>query len=341
MNTQAPSPARRHLITLEGELNKIRGNVLKNEVWEEIKRRAEESINMPYQQERPGLAPFIFDGENWTKLKNATKRSFGTVTVSDTAPLANASLHGLEGSSKGYSGGPGGDHSSGPSSYSGRDPRPLRLMVMAGVSVGVIIYLRRRPVKNDSAHLDSFRHHLQPTPPPQSDIVASSPSEPPLTFIRIIEIYILEPIGTFFRFLHLACLFVPVILSSPMLLVGKPGKRHRSRSGRPINEEEQTWGAIWWYGFLVKQMERAGPSFIKLGQWAASRADLFPAELCEKMSKLHSNGRPHSLGYTKKVMEAAFNMGFDDIFEEFGEEPIGCGAIAQVKVVSLELIDRC
>ncbi|OXG35208.1 aarF domain-containing kinase [Cryptococcus neoformans] len=336
MNAQAPSPARRHLITLEGELNKIRGNVLKNEVWEEIKRRAEESINMPYQQERPGLAPFIFDGENWTKLKNATKRSFGTVAVSDTAPLANANLHGLEGSSKGYSGGPGGDHSSGPSSYSGRDPRPLRLMVMAGVSVGVIIYLRHRPVKNDSAHLDSFRHHLQPTPPPQSDIVASSPSEPPLTFIRIIEIYILEPIGTFFRFLHLACLFVPVILSSPMLLVGKPGKRHRSRSGRPINEEEQTWGAIWWYGFLVKQMERAGPSFIKLGQWAASRADLFPAELCEKMSKLHSNGRPHSLGYTKKVMEAAFNMGFDDIFEEFGEEPIGCGAIAQVYKAKLQ-----
>lgn len=79
-------------------------------------------------------------------------------------------------------------------------------------------------------------------------------------------------------------------------------------------------------------MERAGPSFIKLGQWAASRADLFPAALCEKMSKLHSNGKPHSLGYTKKVMEAAFGMSFDDIFEEFDEEPIGCGAIAQVKL---------
>lgn len=332
MNAQAPSPARRNLITLEGELNKIRGEMLKNEVWEEIKKRAEESINMPYQGERPGLAPFIFDGEGWAKLKNITKRSFGTRAISGTAPSINTYVGALEGSSKAYSGGAKGNHSSGPGTHSGRDTRPFRLVIMAGVGVGVIIYLRRRPVKNDSADLIPVHRPLQSIPPPQPDIVASSPSEPPLTFTRIIDIYIFEPIGTFFRFFYLACLFAPVILLTPMLLVGKPGKRHRSLIGRPISEEDQSWGAIWWYGFLVKQMERAGPSFIKLGQWAASRADLFPAALCEKMSKLHSNGKPHSLGYTKKVMEAAFGMSFDDIFEEFDEEPIGCGAIAQVKL---------
>ncbi|KAJ9124131.1 hypothetical protein QFC22_000927 [Naganishia vaughanmartiniae] len=77
-------------------------------------------------------------------------------------------------------------------------------------------------------------------------------------------------------------------------------------------------------------MERAGPTFIKLGQWAASRADLFPASLCEQMGKLHSNGDPHSIQHTRKVIEKVFGQKFEDIFETFEEKPIGCGAIAQV-----------
>ena len=130
------------------------------------------------------------------------------------------------------------------------------------------------------------------------------------------------------RFFHLAILFGPVILTTPMLFVG--GAQPRKKPGKPMAGQDENWGAVWWYGFLVKQMERAGPSFIKLGQWAASRADLFPAALCDKMSKLHSNGKPHSLRHTRWVVEKAFGLKFDDIFEEFGREPIGCGAIAQV-----------
>ena len=162
----------------------------------------------------------------------------------------------------------------------------------------------------------------------ERSVVARSPREEPVGVIGFLREYILEPILTFFRFLHLFVLFAPVIVTSPMLLVGKPSTRRRP--GKPVAHEEESWGAVWWYAFLVKQMERAGPSFIKLGQWAASRADLFPASLCERMSKLHSNGKPHSLRHTKKVISDAFGLDFDEIFEEFGAEPIGCGAIAQV-----------
>jgi aarF domain-containing kinase len=164
-----------------------------------------------------------------------------------------------------------------------------------------------------------------------SSVVASSPAEEEVGFssIRIIKVYILEPISTFFRFLRLAMLFGPVILTAPMLLVGTPAASKRRRAGVVVDEGER-WGAVWWFGFLVRQMEKAGPTFIKLGQWAASRADLFPASLCELMGKLHSNGHPHALSYTKQVLEEAFQESFDDIFDEFEEEPIGCGAIAQV-----------
>ena len=69
----------------------------------------------------------------------------------------------------------------------------------------------------------------------------------------------------------------------------------------------------------------------KLGQWAASRTDIFPNEMCNIMSKLHSNAPAHSLNATKRIVEKAFdNRKFEDIFEEFQEEPLGVGAIAQV-----------
>ena len=69
---------------------------------------------------------------------------------------------------------------------------------------------------------------------------------------------------------------------------------------------------------------------LQLAQWSASRADLFPALLCERMGKMHSQGRPHSLAHTKRVIERVFQRPFDEVFEEFDETPIGSGAIAQV-----------
>ncbi|KAE8374307.1 hypothetical protein BDV26DRAFT_270248 [Aspergillus bertholletiae] len=133
--------------------------------------------------------------------------------------------------------------------------------------------------------------------------------------------YIYDPIATGLRFAHLVIIFLPVILTVPAVWFGKHLKTRKDvRSG-----------TLWWYSFLVRSMERAGPAFIKLGQWAASRTDIFPPELCNIMSSLHSNAPSHSLQETKKTICKAFNgLSFEDIFEEFCEEPLGVGAIAQV-----------
>ncbi|KAK1754286.1 putative serine/threonine-protein kinase abkC [Echria macrotheca] len=136
-----------------------------------------------------------------------------------------------------------------------------------------------------------------------------------------LDLYVWEPICTGVRFLQLAVIFVPVILTVPAIWLG-PRQPHRD------NERS---GTLWWYGFLVKSMEWAGPAFIKLGQWAASRTDIFPTELCDIMSKLHADAPAHSLHATKRIIRAAFDgRDFHDIFEEFDEKPLGVGAIAQV-----------
>jgi aarF domain-containing kinase len=63
---------------------------------------------------------------------------------------------------------------------------------------------------------------------------------------------------------------------------------------------------------------------------------LFPNELCQLLGKLHSNGKPHSLAYTKKVIESVFGRPFDEVFEDFPDEPLGIGAVAQVYKATLK-----
>lgn len=145
--------------------------------------------------------------------------------------------------------------------------------------------------------------------------------------VIFLDVYIWEPLCTGFRFCQLFVIFVPVILSVPVIWIGR---RH------PDQDNERS-GTLWWYNFLVWSMETSGPAFIKLGQWAASRTDIFPHELCSVLSKLHSHAPAHSLHATKRIVQAAFDgRSFDDIFEEFQEQPLGVGAIAQVYKAKLK-----
>ena len=61
-----------------------------------------------------------------------------------------------------------------------------------------------------------------------------------------------------------------------------------------------------WMDLVVWTLERAGPAFIKWGQWAATRPDMFPQDLCQKLSSLQSGAPQHSFAYTRKAVEAAF-----------------------------------
>lgn len=135
--------------------------------------------------------------------------------------------------------------------------------------------------------------------------------------------FVIDPLLTVLRFVELTGMFVPVLLTAPLCWVGKRGE-NRTRSG-----------AILWYRYLRWTAELAGASFIKLGQWAASRTDIFPKELCEELLHLHSNAKAHSLHATRHILSESFEMPFEEIFDEFNEKPLGVGAIAQVYLAKL------
>ncbi|EEB05479.1 atypical/ABC1/ABC1-C protein kinase [Schizosaccharomyces japonicus yFS275] len=116
-------------------------------------------------------------------------------------------------------------------------------------------------------------------------------------------------------------LFMPVGLCLPIIFLGKrlPGSWIFGR------------GVYVWLHLLVRQMERSGATFIKLGQWAALRTDMLPPILCRALCKLHSQGRPHGFPHTESVLLSSFGASrLQELFEVFENKPIGVGSIAQV-----------
>jgi aarF domain-containing kinase len=69
-----------------------------------------------------------------------------------------------------------------------------------------------------------------------------------------VDSYMVEPIATGLRFLHLVIIFVPVIVSIPAIWLGN----------RQLDRGNERSGTLWWYGFLVRSMERSGAAFIKV-----------------------------------------------------------------------------
>lgn len=67
--------------------------------------------------------------------------------------------------------------------------------------------------------------------------------------------WVIEPLAIGFRFITLVAIFVPVILAVPLCFLGP-------RIPEKSNERR---GVIMWYAFLIKSMENAGPTFIKVG----------------------------------------------------------------------------
>ncbi|OIT30582.1 PREDICTED: probable serine/threonine-protein kinase abkC [Nicotiana attenuata] len=120
------------------------------------------------------------------------------------------------------------------------------------------------------------------------------------------------------RAFYLAILFSPSIAMAPFAEV--LGPRFRKI----------------WLQVVHRTLERAGPAFIKWGQWAATRPDLFPRDLCAELSKLHSKAPEHSFAYTKRVVEKAFGRKLSEIFDEFEQTPVASGSIAQVHRASLK-----
>uniref|UniRef100_A0A8C1YL30 AarF domain containing kinase 2 n=1 Tax=Cyprinus carpio TaxID=7962 RepID=A0A8C1YL30_CYPCA len=108
----------------------------------------------------------------------------------------------------------------------------------------------------------------------------------------------------------------------------------------PLTLLSQRW-ASHWLDALLWVTETSGPTFIKLGQWASTRRDIFSRDFCDRFSRLHVRVKPHPWSHTKLCLRRAFGEGWRQMFVFDGKEPVGSGCVAQVyrakaRVKSLE-----
>ncbi len=85
-----------------------------------------------------------------------------------------------------------------------------------------------------------------------------------------------------------------------------------------------------WCDVLVWTLETCGPVSTKLGQWASTRRDLFPTELCRRLSRLQRRTNPHAWKHTEAALIDTLGEDYRSRFSEFERDPIGSGCCAQV-----------
>lgn len=122
---------------------------------------------------------------------------------------------------------------------------------------------------------------------------------------------LLDEVMLSLRALYLMALFLPAVLSAPVVFYTQ-------------------YGRSTWMHLMKLTLERAGPAFIKWGQWASTRPDLFPQDLCTALEQLQTGAPTHPAAYSRSAISSAFDRPVDQLFTEFDDEPVASGSIAQI-----------
>lgn len=81
---------------------------------------------------------------------------------------------------------------------------------------------------------------------------------------------------------------------------------------------------------LRKLFEELGTTYIKFGQFLASRPDIFPDEVISELRKLQDNTPYFPFEKIKPIIEHSINRPIGEIFEYIEETPMASASIAQV-----------
>ncbi len=81
----------------------------------------------------------------------------------------------------------------------------------------------------------------------------------------------------------------------------------------------------------VQNLERLGPTFVKLGQVLSIRPDVLPPPVLRELAKLQDDIAPFPTAEARAVIEAELGQPISTLFSEFSEEPIAAASLAQVR----------
>jgi predicted unusual protein kinase regulating ubiquinone biosynthesis (AarF/ABC1/UbiB family) len=125
----------------------------------------------------------------------------------------------------------------------------------------------------------------------------------------------------YFRLVHI--FLVLAMFGLRVLLNTRPWlRRWRKLSDTELRHQE---GSL-----LRDDMLGLGPTFIKIGQTLATRADILPVEYIQELSKLQDEVPPFPTAIARSIIEAETGAKISDLFQSFDDVPIAAASLGQV-----------
>ena len=81
---------------------------------------------------------------------------------------------------------------------------------------------------------------------------------------------------------------------------------------------------------LAADLEKLGPTFVKLAQLLSTRADLLPLPYLEALSRLQDQVEPFSFGDVEHIVESELGVRLSKGFAEFAATPMAAASLGQV-----------
>jgi ubiquinone biosynthesis protein len=86
---------------------------------------------------------------------------------------------------------------------------------------------------------------------------------------------------------------------------------------------------------LAADLEKLGPTFIKLGQLLSTRADLLPTPYLEALSRLQDRIEPFSYEEVDQIVSGELGVRISKAFADFDPEPLAAASLAQVHLAHM------